>query len=392
MTKARFITCLCGVALAVSSCAQLKETELDSDHNDAPSMAVNLSSFPSTVSQFIDDPNDEDFYKLETTSPKLLVVSLSVPSGKDYDLYLLNKGESVVTSSIHGIGATESIRFKADQPGVYFLRIVSGDGSFASNSKYRLTVHISDTTGLSGFSSPHLVLGNPSKATAVTDSSRNYLMEKPQFALSYNHSSGRPNWVSWQLNSSWLGNVARQEDFRPDESLPPTWYEVGANDFDNTGYDRGHMCPSGDRTATESDNSETFLMTNMIAQAPDNNQGLWVNLENYCRGLVNEGSELFVISGGYGSNGTIATGHVSVPARTWKVIVVLDEPASGLAGVTSVTRVIAVDMPNINGIHNTNWKNYRVSVDQLEAATGYDFMSNVPVAIQSAIESTVDNR
>jgi endonuclease G len=72
--------------------------------------------------------------------------------------------------------------------------------------------------------------------------------------------------------------------------------------------------------------------------------------------------------------------------------VVLNEPAAGLAGVTSATRVIAVDMPNVNGIRNANWKNYRVSVDQLETVTGYDFLSNVSTSIQFSIESTVDTQ
>lgn len=389
--RLEFTSAIISLMLLMSACAQLKESA-DSDNNDDPSSAVVLATFPVTTSQSIDEPDDEDFYKVEIASAKLITITLSIPSGKDYDLSLLNDAESAVESSTNGAGLTESINFTSSLPGTYFIRIASGDGSFTAANKYRLTVQVSDTGGLPGFSNPHLTLGNPSEAKAFPDSSKNYLMEKSQFALSYNSSAGRPNWVSWQLNSAWVGNVARQEDFRSDESLPEAWYFVEANDFDNSGYDRGHMCPSGDRTATEADNSETFLMTNMIAQAPDNNQGPWADLENYCRGLVAEGDELFIIAGGYGSSGFIAAGHVSVPARIWKIIVVLNEPAGGLAGVNSATRVIAVDMPNVNGIRNANWKNYRVSVDQLEAATGYDFMSNVPASIQSVIESAVDNQ
>jgi DNA/RNA endonuclease G (NUC1) len=33
-----------------------------------------------------------------------------------------------------------------------------------------------------------------------------------------------------------------------------------------------------------------------------------------------------------------------------------------------------------------------VSVDQVEALTGFDFFSNVPANIQAAIESVVDNQ
>lgn len=72
--------------------------------------------------------------------------------------------------------------------------------------------------------SPHLKLGNPSNAN--TNDLNNYLIEKPQYALSYNCETGIPNWVSWQLNSSWLGSVDRSEDFRPDSDLPTGCYQV----------------------------------------------------------------------------------------------------------------------------------------------------------------------
>ncbi|MBL7995359.1 DNA/RNA non-specific endonuclease [bacterium] len=297
----------------------------------------------------------------------------------------------VLDSSINSdIGGIESIRYSAYQPGIYYIRVSSGSASFTSTEPYRLTIHITDTSGAPGFSSPHLALGNPSNAASVIDSTRNYLMEKSQYALSYNSAAGRPNWVSWHLNSSWLGEIPRQDDFRVDVSLPDAWYRVNENDFSGSGYDRGHSCPSGDRTVTRTDNSETFLMSNMIAQAPDNNQGPWADLENYCRDLVIEGKELFVISGGYGANGIVAAGHVSVPARTWKVIVVMNHP--GISNISTATRLIGIDMPNVNGIRNDDWKNYRVSVDQIEAATGYDFLSNVSVSIQAVIESAVDNQ
>lgn len=391
MIKLKSVIFLFGFVFMIFSCAQLKEPENDDENNDIHH-ATPIVSFPFAESGFVNHADDEDYYLIEATSGQRVFLNLSVPSGRNYELFFLKNNESVIDSSTNGSGEIESIANTVTQSGSFYVKIISGDGSYSTDLPYRLTVYITDSSGVPGFASPHLVLGNPSLAAPVVDSVRNYLMEKTQYALSYDNTTSRPNWVSWQLNSAWVGNVARQEDFRSDESLPAAWYHVDANDFDNSGYDRGHMCPSGDRTATESDNSETFLMTNMIAQAPDNNQGPWADLENYCRGLVAEGDELFIISGGYGSNGTVASGHVSVPTRTWKIIVVLNEPSGGFASVTSATRVIAVDMPNVNGIRNANWKNYRVSVDQLEAATGYDFMSNVSTSIQSSIESTVDTQ
>jgi len=152
------------------------------------------------------------------------------------------------------------------------------------------------------------------------------------------------------------------------------------------------MAPSADRTRNQTDNSATFLMTNMVPQAPDLNQGPWADLEDYCRELVEQGKELYIITGPAGKKEAIASGKVTVPTKTWKVIVVLDRPDLGVSGITASTRIIAVDMPNSQGIRDTSWKNYRVSVDKIEAATRYDLLSNVPTTIQKVIESRIDDQ
>jgi endonuclease G len=229
----------------------------------------------------------------------------------------------------------------------------------------------------------------------------NYLMEKPQYALSYHRDNGRANWVSWHLDSTWMGSAPRQDNFRNDTTLPAGWYQVQGTDYSGSGFDRGHYCPSADRTSTVAANSATFLMTNMMPQAPDNNQGPWADLENYARTLVNAGNELHVIMGGAGQGGTgsnggvtmtIAGGHVQVPAQTWKVILVQPQGTDDVARVTTSTRVIAVIMPNTQGIRTNMWESYRVSVDEVEQLTGYDFFSNVPSSIQASIESVIDNQ
>ena len=219
------------------------------------------------------------------------------------------------------------------------------------------------TSVLPSTSSVHLMFGNPTNATSDLTSPDNYLMVKPQYALSYNRSKGIPNWVSWQLSSAWLGDAPRQDDFRPDASLPANWTRVTPSDYTNSGFDRGHMTSSEDRGGTIEDNSATFWMTNILPQAPDNNRGPWVYLENYCRDLVKLGKELYILSGGINEGGvgekgtmtTLAGGKISVPASTWKVILVLDSPG---APVTETTRTIAVIMPNAQGIRTRKWQDY----------------------------------
>ncbi len=247
----------------------------------------------------------------------------------------------------------------------------------------------------------HLVMGNPSNAQANTNTPDNYLMRKPQYALSYNRSKGLANWVSWHLNQAWKGSADRQDDFRPDDTLPTGWYAVRPDDYTNTGFDRGHICPSDDRDASVADNSATFYMTNMMPQAPSNNRQTWRFLEEYCRDVVfKENVELYVIAGSYGvggngSNGgttnSIAGGKVTVPSRVWKVILVLPNGSDDLNRVNSSTRVIAVDMPNTEAVTSKKWYAYRVSAREIESKTGYNFFSALPTAVQNAIETKVDN-
>ena len=233
----------------------------------------------------------------------------------------------------------------------------------------------------------NLLLGNPSAASAGAET--NYLIQRTQYALSYHRYNGIANWVSWHLDSQDIGSTPRS-DFQTDTSLPSGWYRVTTGDYTGSGYDRGHMTPSGDRTASTADNQAVFLMTNIIPQAPDNNQGPWNNLEQYSRDLTAQGNELYIISGGAGSRGTIAGGKVRIPDRTWKIIVVLPLGTSDLSRISSSTRVIAINMPNVQGIRYDDWRNYLTTVDALESLTGYDFLSNVSASIQSTLESRVD--
>jgi DNA/RNA endonuclease G (NUC1) len=248
--------------------------------------------------------------------------------------------------------------------------------------------------------SVHLTMGNPSNAVADISQPNNYLMEKPTYTLSYNRDKGTPNWVSWHLDTSWFGSLARVDTFRPDPAVPADWYRVQATDFFSTGFDRGHMTPNADRDNENRIpiNQETYLMSNMVPQAPDNNQGPWANLENDLRSILTTGgeNEIYIVSGplgvgGSGSNGgtttTVAGGNVTVPAYTWKVALVLSKGDDDVSRVTANTRTIAILMPNTQGIRNIPWQNYLTTVDNIEALTGYDFFSNVPDAIENSIEA-----
>lgn len=315
---------------------------------------------------------------------------LSTDGGSTYS----QVGSTVTSSST----TLQTATFTVSVSGSYRLSIrkVSGGTN---------RINIDDISVNSGGSSStgddtHLLLGNPSGAVASTSYTTNYLMDATYYALSYNSVRGTPNWVSWHLSSSDIGSTSRQDDFRANTTLPSGWYQVGASSFSGSGFDRGHNCPSGDRTSSVAANSSTFLMTNMIPQAPQNNQQTWNNMESYIRTLIAAGNEAYIIMGNYGTGGTgsnggttttIDNGRVTVPSNVWKVVVILSNGSNDLSRITTSTRVIAVNTPNINSI-GSDWKSYRTSVDAIESATGYDLLSNVPVSVQQVIEAQVDNQ
>jgi endonuclease G len=226
-----------------------------------------------------------------------------------------------------------------------------------------------------------LYLGNPTNAQNSTAYPENYLKNSVYYTIAYSRSRSIPVWVAWHLQSEDQGGIPRQDDFRADTELPAGWYQVQSSSFSGSGFDRGHNCPSADRTRSVAANSSTFLMTNMIPQSPNLNQGPWEGLEDYIRNsLLGTTNEAYVYMGNFGSGGynssnslftTINNGNVVVPAKVWKVVVVLPKGSNDKARLSSNTIVLAVDMPNDNRLYTTSnktaWRNYLCTVSSLEA-------------------------
>lgn len=299
-------------------------------------------------------------------------------------------GTTLVTTNFT-LNITGNVRFQ--------VRKVSGGAARLNIDNIQVTDN-PGTTSTTPTRDNNMALGNPSGATNLVANENNFLMDKQMYTLSYNRSRGIPNWVSWHLSPAWKGSAPRSTSFTTDNTLPTGWYRVTTSDYTNSGFDRGHMCPSEDRDFSSTENQITFTMTNVVPQAPINNQQTWRLLEEYCRTLMNAGNELYIVCGGRGNGGTgsnggttnwIASNKVAVPASVWKVIVVLPTGSNDVSRVTNSTRVIAVNVPNTQSVSPTNWGQYRVSVDALESLLGYDFLANVPTTVQSVIEAAVDN-
>lgn len=302
---------------------------------------------------------------------------------------------STLAATTFTINVTGNVRFE--------VRKISGGtarlniDNVTVNSYETITPPVDPGTGVAGRDN-NMALGNPSGATADVANYNNYLMVKNEYTLSYNRDRGTSNWTSWHLSKAWLGTASRPSSFSSDATLPSTFYHVTSSNYSGSGFDRGHLCPAGDRTYSSTEIKNTMLMTNMMPQAPINNQRPWEKLETYCRTLAKSGSEMYIIDGPYGKGGagsnggttqTVASGKVTVPSYTWKVIVILPNGSNDISRITSATRVIALWMPNNQSV-STTWGGYRTTVDYIESQTGFDFLSNVPTAVQAAIESKVD--
>jgi endonuclease G, mitochondrial len=239
--------------------------------------------------------------------------------------------------------------------------------------------------------------GLPAPAKADPEASREaFLIARPQYVLSYNAKTRTPNWVAWRLRESDIGTAPRSA-FEPDPALPlGVIARVTAHDYDGCGFDRGHMCPAKDRSASAEDSQVVFYMTNIVPQSPASNQHAWERLEDYCRRLAKEGHVLYIVCGPHGVAGEGKNGRrdeigknrrITVPHRLWKVVLVLPDAD---AVPRKNTRVIAVSIPNDQKV-GYDWTKYRTTARHIEKLTGYRFFQGVPDEIAEELRDHLDD-
>src|SRR4051794_5399979 len=190
-----------------------------------------------------------------------------------------------------------------------------------------------------------------------------YLVERPQYCLSYNATTRTPNWVCWRLTKEDIGK-AKRGPFAPDPLLPASIAKVTSHVYDACGFDRGHLCPAQDRSRTQGDMDATFYTSNIVPQAPKCNQRGWERMEAYCRDLTRDGHVLWIACGPHGVGGEGKDGvkkvigkgrvEVTVPKQLWKVVLVLPDEK---ADPTRQSRVIAAVFPNDQSV-DYEWAKY----------------------------------
>ena len=329
------------------------------------------------------------------TNTKLVVDSFQIQPASHIRFQIQNIGSTASARinlddiSFRGIGDTGLVVGQPDTPPVDTAKTTAPTGTRGIEAGPDAEPSTGDNS--------NMLFGNPSNASSATPD--NFFMDQKYYVESYSRSRSIPNWVSWHLDASNTTNTSdRLDNFAGYNGLPQDFYVVNSTSYSGSGFDRGHNCPSADRTSSKAANSATFLMTNMIPQAPQNNQQTWAGFENYLRSQVVAGNEVYIIMGSYGIGGsgskglasTVDNGKVTVPAHVWKVAIIIPAGNGDLSRVTSSTRVIAIDTENNNAIER-DWTKYVVTVRDIERATGYDLLSALPKSIQDQIEVKTDS-
>lgn len=237
---------------------------------------------------------------------------------------------------------------------------------------------------LSANDSIHVELGIP----VSTNSTTKVLIQRSQYWVNYKPMLGNPEWVAWNLNKDWYGDVERYSgNFITDTSLPVEW-RIKHDDYTNSGYDRGHMVRSEERTQTVADNKATFIMTNIIPQTPELNRNTWLDFERYCEKLCKEqDKELYIYSGPqYNANPSKINDKVLIPDSCYKIVVIMNR-GEGVEQVNDNTPIVAVMMPNNVDVKQHEWSEYQRTVRTIEKSTGIDFLTRIPQPIQDVIEN-----
>jgi DNA/RNA endonuclease G (NUC1) len=238
-------------------------------------------------------------------------------------------------------------------------------------------------------------LGNPSGATVNTNNHDHYLIQRSVEALDYSDNLGEPVWASWDLTAADVGTNARSANFFTDTNLPPNFYRVTDADYNGDSavfMNRGHLCPSEDRTDTRADNDAVFFMSNIMPQNGTNNSGVWGTFESFCRTQTSS-NEVLIICGpsGFGTS-RIPSGKAVIANYTWKIAVfVPTNSGTALSRITASTRVIALKIPNAFSVTN-HWQNFVTSASQIEVDTGFAFFTALPSSVAAALRAKVDGQ
>lgn len=205
--------------------------------------------------------------------------------------------------------------------------------------------------------------------TSTTDA----IVVHDHYMLSYSEPHEQAEWVAYTLEKSHLTYDDRKRPYFIEDPKVKTKSADWRN-YRGSGYDRGHLCPAGDRRFSEFAYNETFYTSNITPQDRDFNAGIWNRLEMQVRQWSKRYGTIYIITGGIlkGNMKEIGEEDVDIPQAFYKVVVRKDRDAY---------KVLAFLFPHEES--HLPLKEFVISVDELESISGLDFFSDLNAAMAS---------
>lgn len=205
------------------------------------------------------------------------------------------------------------------------------------------------------------------------------MLVRTGYITSYNKDTRCPNWTAWQLTSDHTSGPYKRKgvSFHEDDEVP--FPKAQNADYQRSGYDRGHMCPSGDNKWSQQAQEDCFLFTNMCPQSHDLNSGDWNDLEQKCRKWAEREGSIYIVCGPvFRQKKTIGRSKVAVPDGFYKVVLCMN----------GTPKAIGFYYDNEDGRRPLSA--YVHTVDDIERMTGIDFFASLPDAIENRVEASAD--
>lgn len=198
------------------------------------------------------------------------------------------------------------------------------------------------------------------------------------FSLSYSEPHEQSEWVAYELKKEHLSNTNFERPYFEIDKAVKTGAASWKN-YKNSGYDRGHLCPAGDRKYSQSAHDETFLTSNISPQKHDFNSGIWNSLEEKVRYWASKYDGVYVVTGGVlkSTMKTIGNEKVSVPNQFYKIVFDYNNGSPN---------VLAFLMPHENS--SKPLYHFVVPVDSIETLTGIDFFPKLEDVLENELEAS----
>jgi endonuclease G, mitochondrial len=187
-----------------------------------------------------------------------------------------------------------------------------------------------------------------------------------------------PIWVAEHLTiQKASGTLKRKNSFKEDPNLP-IGKRAELSDYKKSGYDRGHMAPSGDMSWDAEAMKESYYLSNMVPQNPKMNQHIWKMLEEKLRQWAIDRGELYIYTGPIYAQeeiDTIGDNQVCIPTHIYKIVF---DP--------NKVEAIAFVMPN-EPLEPSEMVNYIVPIREVEEQTGLDFLKPLKKSVEDVVET-----